>query len=46
MTEVIDAALATIGKSVLLGNDRAMFLDIFDEWYEHTELLSELIGGN
>ena len=44
MGEVIDPALATAGKPIELGNDPAKYLEIFEEWYEHTKLLAESIG--
>ena len=42
--EVIDAALATAGKPCDMGNDPSKYLERFEDWYEHTNLLADSIG--
>ena len=44
MTEIIDAALATAGKPCDLGDHPSKYLEKFEEWYEHTNLLADSIG--
>ena len=44
MTEVIDATLATAGKSCNLGNDPSKYSEKFEDWYDHTSLLADSIG--
>ena len=44
MTEVIDASLATAGKSCNLGNDPSKYSEKFEDWYDHTSLLADSIG--
>ena len=44
MAEVIDPALATAGKPCDLGTDPSKYLEKFEDWYEHTNLLADSIG--
>ena len=44
MSEVVDAALATAGKTCDLGTDPSKYLEKFEDWYEHTSLLADSIG--
>ena len=44
MTEVVDPALATAGKTCNLGSDPAKYLEVFETWYEHVSLLADSIG--
>ena len=44
MAVVIDPALASVGKELILGNDPASFRRKFDDWYEHHALLAEATG--
>ena len=44
MTDIIDAALATAGKPCDLGDDPSKYLEKFEEWYEHTNLLADSTG--
>ena len=40
----IGAAVATAGTPCLLGTDPAKFLEKFEDWYEHHDLLAETVG--
>jgi hypothetical protein len=42
--EVVDAALATAGKPCVLGSDPARYLERFEDWLEHHDLLASSIG--
>ena len=44
MAEVVDASLATAGKSCNLGNDPSKHSEKFEAWYDHTSLLADSIG--
>ena len=44
MSEVVDPALATAGKTCDLGTDPSKYLEKFEDWYEHTSLLADSIG--
>ena len=44
MAEIIDAALATAGKPCDLGDDPPKYVERFEEWYQHTNLLANSIG--
>ena len=40
----MDATLAIAGKPCELGTDPTRYLDIFDDWYEHANLLVNSLG--
>ena len=40
----MDATVATAGKECQLGTDPAKFLERFEDWYEHHDLLADTMG--
>ena len=44
MTDHIGASIATAGKECTLGTDPAKFLEKFEDWFEHHELLADTVG--
>ena len=40
----MDATVATTGKECQLGTDPAKFLERFDDWYEHHDLLADTMS--
>ena len=40
----IGASVATAGTPCLLGTDPAKFLEKFEDWWEHHELLADTVG--
>ena len=40
----MDATVATAGKECQLGTDPAKFLERFEDWYEHHDLLADAVG--
>ena len=44
MADHLGASIATAGKECTLGTDPAKFLEKFEDWYEHHELLADTVG--
>ena len=44
MADHLGASVATAGKECMLGTDPAKFLEKFEDWYEHHELLADTVG--
>ena len=44
MAEHIGASVATAGNACMLGTDPAKFLEKFEDWFEHHELLADTVG--